>query len=70
MRYLFLLVLMELSALIVNAQNDVDTTILVGSIPVDFRFPAVPPRALSWCSPAGISAEQISALNPVFAQKP
>lgn len=44
MRYLFLLVLMELSALIVNAQNDVDTTILVGSIPVDFRFPRGPAK--------------------------
>jgi S-formylglutathione hydrolase FrmB len=42
MRYLLLSVLMELSALIMNAQNDVDTTIIVGSVPVDFRFPRGP----------------------------
>jgi len=42
MRYLLLSVLMELSALIVNAQNDVDTTIIVGNVPVDFRFPRSP----------------------------
>lgn len=42
MRYHFLSILMALSALIVNAQKD--TTIIVGSVPVDFRFPGVPPR--------------------------
>ncbi len=42
MRYHLLSILMALSALIVNAQKD--TTIIVGSIPVDFRFPGVLPR--------------------------
>jgi hypothetical protein len=39
MRYYILSILITLSALIVNAQNDVDTTIIIGSIPVDFHFP-------------------------------
>ena len=43
MRYLLLSVLMEFSALIMNAQNDVDTTVIVGSVPVDFHFPPGPP---------------------------
>ena len=42
MRYNLLSILLALSALILNAQNDVDTTIIVGSIPVDFRFPSGP----------------------------
>ncbi len=42
MRYNLLLILMIFSALIVNAQQD--TTILVGSVPVDFRFPGIPSR--------------------------
>ena len=42
MRTHLLSVLMALSALVVNAQKD--TTIIVGSVPVDFRFPGVPPR--------------------------
>lgn len=39
MRYQILSVLVAFSTLIVNAQKD--TTIIVGSVPVDFRFPGV-----------------------------
>jgi len=39
MRTHLLSVLMALSALVVNAQKD--TTIIVGSVPVDFRFPGI-----------------------------
>lgn len=42
MRHLFLSILLGLTTLILNAQND--TTIIVGSIPVDFRFPGIPSR--------------------------
>ena len=40
MKYHLLLVLLVLPALIANAQ--IDTTIIVGRVPVDFRFPADP----------------------------
>ncbi len=42
MRFLLLSIMMGFATLIVNAQND--TTIIVGSVPVDFRFPPIPSR--------------------------
>ncbi len=42
MRNFLLSLLMLLSALIVKAQRDIDTTIMVGNVPVDFHFPGNP----------------------------
>ena len=42
MRYFIFSILIGLGTLVVDAQND--TTIIVGSVPVDFRFPGIPSR--------------------------
>jgi len=43
MRHCLFSALMALTVLFVHAQKD--TTILIGTVPVDFRFPGIPPRA-------------------------
>ncbi len=42
MRSILLSLFLMLSAHIVKAQEDIDTTIIVGNVPVDFRFPDHP----------------------------